>query len=36
MEEGNMLGNILSKYGLRIDREKVTEIQTIGLPMRKK
>ena len=36
MDEGKFLGNIISKYGIRIDPARVEEFQLIDLPQNKK
>ena len=36
MEEGNLLGRIISKRGIKIDPDRVEAIQKIGLPRNKK
>ena len=36
MEEGKLLGHIISKRGIKIDPERVAIIQQIGLPRNKK
>jgi len=36
MEEGNLLGHIISKKGIKIDLNRVAAIQQIGLPKNKK
>ena len=36
MEEGNLLGHIISKRGIKIYPDRVVAIQQIGLPINKK
>jgi len=36
MEEGRVLGHVISKDGIRIDPERVATIQTIPCPRNKK
>ena len=36
MEEGKLLGNIISERGIKIDLDRVAAIQQIGLPRNKK
>ena len=36
MEEGKLLGHIISKKGIRIDLDRVAAIQKIGMPRNKK
>ena len=36
LEEGKLLGHIISKYGIRIDPSKVEAIEKIDLPRSKK
>ena len=36
MEEGKLLGHIISKRGIKIDPDRVAAIQQIGLPRNKK
>ena len=36
MEEGKLLGHIISKIGIKIDPDRVAAIQQIGLPRNKK
>jgi len=36
MDEGKLLGHIISKYGIRIDPARVQAIQQIDLPWNKK
>jgi hypothetical protein len=36
MQEGNILGHIVSKYGIKIDPKRVEAIDTINIPRNKK
>ena len=36
MEEGKILGHIISKKGIKIDLDRVADIHQIGLPRNKK
>jgi hypothetical protein len=36
MEEGKLLGHIISEKGIKIDPDRVVSIQQIGLPRNKK
>ena len=36
MEEGKLLGHIISEKGIRIDSDRVAAIQKIGMPINKK
>ena len=36
MEEGKLLGHIISKRGIKVDPDRVENIQQIGLPINKK
>ena len=36
MEEGKLLGHIISERGIKIDPDRVAAIQQIGLPRNKK
>ena len=36
LEEGKLLGHLISKYGIKIDPERVSAILKVGEPRRKK